>query len=113
MASRFGWLAIALALTACTTPVPNVALSPQSSAAPPAEPSVMPVAQPPVYEPTRIAVEDAYKRVKAENLLILDVRGEASYAAEHIEGAINIPWANLKETYSQLPKDRFILLYCT
>jgi 3-mercaptopyruvate sulfurtransferase SseA len=102
----FGVGAIAFALAACA----NGATSVPPSGAP------VPGASAPVgaYEAPRVTPEQANARIQAgENLVILDVRSASAYQAGHIPGAINIPWANLKDDYSQLPKDRFILLYCT
>ena len=48
-----------------------------------------------------------------EGVVIVDVRPPESYEVEHIAGAVNVPWAKLKDGYAQLPKDRFIALYCT
>lgn len=98
--------AIALALVACTNGASTV---PQAGA--PVPGASAPVA---VYDAPRVTPEQAQARILAgEQLVILDVRSESAYKAGHIAGAINIPWANLKDDYSQLPKDRFILLYCT
>jgi 3-mercaptopyruvate sulfurtransferase SseA len=97
--------AIALALAACT----NGTTSVQAGA--PGPGASAPVA---AYDAPRVTPEQAYARIQAgEDLVILDVRSASAYKAGHIKGAINIPWANLKDDYSQLPKDRFILLYCT
>lgn len=98
--------AIALALAACASGATSV---PQAGAP-------VPGASAPVgaYDAPRVTPEQAYARIQAgEDLVILDVRPASAYQAGHIKGAINIPWANLKDDYSQLPKDRFILLYCT
>jgi 3-mercaptopyruvate sulfurtransferase SseA len=98
--------ATALALAACTSGAVTV---------PPSDAPV-PGASAPVgaYDAPRVTPEQAYARIQAgEDLVILDVRSASAYQAGHIQGAINIPWANLKDDYSQLPKDRFILLYCT
>jgi 3-mercaptopyruvate sulfurtransferase SseA len=98
--------AIALALGACTNGSTTV---PQAGA--PVPGASAPVA---AYDAPRVTPEQAQARILAgEQLVILDVRSEAAYKSGHIAGAINIPWANLKDDYSQLPKDRFILLYCT
>ena len=103
--SRFGWVAIALALTACTG-------SPTAGTGQPT-----PVASTPgtgAYEAPRIGVDEAYARMqKGEAITFVDVRSLASYNIGHIEGAVSMPWANLHEKYSLLPKDRLLLLYCT
>lgn len=45
--------------------------------------------------------------------VILDVRAKEAFAREHIEGALSMPWGEIEKGHTQLPKDRFILLYCT
>jgi NADPH-dependent 2,4-dienoyl-CoA reductase/sulfur reductase-like enzyme/rhodanese-related sulfurtransferase len=43
---------------------------------------------------------------------ILDVRTTAEFAAEHFEGAVNIPLNELRERVDELPRDGEILVYC-
>lgn len=116
MTLKWGWLAIALALAGCVgTPV----ASNVSGAAPTPAPSTAAATPAPDNTPTnwippRIAVDEAYQRVQSDkDIVIVDVRGEASYQQEHITGAVNVPWVNLKEKYGLLPKDKLLLLYCT
>ncbi len=46
-------------------------------------------------------------------IVLVSIRQPADYAAGHIEGAINIPWAQgMQTSFEQLPKDQQILLYC-
>lgn len=73
------------------------------------------------YEPTVITPEEAQAYIKrGEEVVIADVRSETSYKREHIEGAIHFPYAEVManakikgETTITLPKDRWVLLYCT
>jgi 3-mercaptopyruvate sulfurtransferase SseA len=103
--SRFGWVAIALALTACAGSPPVGAGQPAPGASAPSTGA---------YEAPRIGVDEAYARMqKGEDITFVDVRSQGAYNTEHIRGAVSMPWANLHEKYSQLPKDRLILLYCT
>ncbi|MEB3198370.1 MAG: rhodanese-like domain-containing protein [Candidatus Sericytochromatia bacterium] len=82
--------------------------------APVSSASVQPGTGPAVTAPGRVTPEQAKARLNAgENILVVDVRNAASYAAEHIEGAVNATWADIKEGKAQLPKDRTLLLYCT
>ena len=48
-----------------------------------------------------------------EGTLILDVRGEDEYARGHVEGALNIPYADLPGRFSELPRDRPIATLCS
>lgn len=105
MFSRIGGVALALTLTACG----NLPFSPVGAqgAAPAAS-------TPAAVEAPRVTSKEAYARLQqGEAMVIVDVRSESAYAAGHIEGAINIPWGSLKDRYSELPKDKTILLYCT
>jgi NADPH-dependent 2,4-dienoyl-CoA reductase/sulfur reductase-like enzyme/rhodanese-related sulfurtransferase len=44
--------------------------------------------------------------------LVVDVRGPDEYNSDHIDGAINIPMAELRERYQELPRDREIWVNC-
>ncbi|MBF6387775.1 metalloregulator ArsR/SmtB family transcription factor [Nocardia farcinica] len=45
-------------------------------------------------------------------VVVLDVRPEAEYAAGHIPGAINIPIDQLSDRIAELPADTEIVVYC-
>jgi rhodanese-related sulfurtransferase len=44
--------------------------------------------------------------------LVIDVRGADEYAVGHVQGAINIPLADLAAHLDQLPADRPVVTYC-
>ena len=47
------------------------------------------------------------------DLVVLSIRQADAYAAGHIAGAVNIPWAaGMQEQFSTLSKDQKILTYC-
>jgi rhodanese-related sulfurtransferase len=47
------------------------------------------------------------------DLVVLSIRQADAYAAGHIAGAVNIPWAaGMQEQFSTLPTDQKILTYC-
>ena len=48
-----------------------------------------------------------------QDFFIIDARNAAQYDKEHIPGAVNIEWRQVLARRSELPKDRFILIYCT
>ncbi len=66
--------------------------------------------------------DDLYKIPEAElkalidqddpDIFILDIRGAADYAAGHIKGAVNIPFAEIGRNLNKLPADRMIIVYC-
>lgn len=65
------------------------------------------------YQAKVLSAKELKAHQDKHDLVIVDVRPVESFQREHIEGAINMPWAKLPLGYSQLPKDRFIALYCT
>jgi len=54
------------------------------------------------------------KKPLPKNLTLVDLRTEDRYKAQHIEGAINIPFDmdSEKMDLSKLPKDGLIVFYC-
>lgn len=52
-------------------------------------------------------------RAKVEKgAVLLDVRTEQEFQAGHLDGAINIPVQVLEQRWSELPKDKEIVVYC-
>ena len=47
-----------------------------------------------------------------EGLTVLDVRPQNVYEQEHIDGAINIPAAQIRTRLNELPKDKPIMVHC-
>ena len=45
-------------------------------------------------------------------MFVLDVRPPEMYQAEHIDGAVNIPGAQVRKRLSELPKDKTIMVHC-
>ncbi len=43
---------------------------------------------------------------------VLDVRNRAEYEEGHVEGALNIPLDELRDSLDQIPKDRPVHIYC-
>ena len=43
---------------------------------------------------------------------VVDVREKASYDAEHVKGAVNIPYTDAQTRVSEFPKTGSIILYC-
>lgn len=52
------------------------------------------------------------ERVRAGEVVILDVRPAEEYRAGHIPGAVSVPLQELQERLGALPKDREIVAYC-
>lgn len=51
-------------------------------------------------------------RLRERNVVVLDVRPEAEYAAGHIPGAISIPVRDLKSRLGEIPEGAEVVAYC-
>lgn len=51
-------------------------------------------------------------RLKRREVVVLDVRPEAEFAAGHIAGARSVPIASLRRQLRALPKDAEVVAYC-
>jgi rhodanese-related sulfurtransferase len=57
--------------------------------------------------------EELTRRLQdGDNLVVLDVRPAAEYAAGHLPGAVSIPVAELRRRLAELPADREVVAYC-
>ena len=61
----------------------------------------------------RISVQDAKKDVDAGTAVIVDARGDAAYKVEHIAGSLNLPLGTPEQQFSELPKAKKIIVYCS
>ena len=59
-----------------------------------------------------MARDELFRRLRDEEVLVLDVRPAAEYAAGHIPGAINVPHDQLAARLSELPAGADIVAYC-
>ncbi|MHB1475000.1 MAG: rhodanese-like domain-containing protein [Dermatophilaceae bacterium] len=59
-----------------------------------------------------ISREELGRRLQARDIVVLDVRPAAEYAAGHIDGAISVPLENLDEQVRQLPSTAHVAAYC-
>ena len=63
---------------------------------------------------TQISAEDLHDMVTgSKKFVLLDVRAFQEYEDNHIEGAINIPVADLRERHTELNKEDDIILICS
>lgn len=58
-----------------------------------------------------ISPEESWNKVD-EGAILVDVRTPSEYKSGHIEGAINIPLSELKESIGTLNADAEVVLYC-
>ena len=61
-----------------------------------------------------VPIEEAYRRIKSGNVLLIDVRTEMEYKTLKIKGSVNVPLDRLHEELPNLVtnKDEYIMLYC-
>ena len=61
----------------------------------------------------RITLEDAKKDYDNGTAVVIDSRAEVAYKQEHIAGALNIPIGSPETRYSEIPKGKKIIIYCS
>jgi rhodanese-related sulfurtransferase len=76
----------------------------------PGDPGVIPAAGGSQLEP--VAQDELFRRLREGQVLVLDVRLEAEYAAGHIPGAVNVPHDQLAARLAELPDGADIIAYC-
>ncbi len=59
-----------------------------------------------------IEFDELDRLAQTENVILVDVRPESEYAAGHVDGAVNIPTADLADRMADLPLDTRIVAYC-
>ncbi len=59
-----------------------------------------------------VAQDELFLRMREGQVLVLDVRPEAEYAAAHIPGAVNMPHDQLAARLAELPSGTDIVAYC-
>lgn len=67
-------------------------------------------------EVPRITPDQLKRRMDAgEQFTLIDVRNPRAWAEsdEKMEGAVRVPADDLKSHFSEIPKDRAIVTYCT
>lgn len=56
--------------------------------------------------------DELVKRLRAGDVVVLDVRPAPEYAAGHIRGALSVPVTELARRLKELPKNRRVVAYC-
>jgi rhodanese-related sulfurtransferase/DNA-binding HxlR family transcriptional regulator len=59
-----------------------------------------------------IGREELIARLGRGDVVLVDVRSEAEFAAGHIDGARSIPLDELEQRLAELPADRVVVAYC-
>jgi rhodanese-related sulfurtransferase len=60
----------------------------------------------------QVNLDDLLRRAADDEVVVLDVRPTAEYAAGHLPGAVHIPLEELADRIDELPGDREIIAYC-
>lgn len=60
----------------------------------------------------RISATELAQRASLSPIMVIDVRKESEYAAEHVEGAYSRPLAYINDWIQDLPRDRHFYLHC-
>ena len=67
----------------------------------------------PAAEARRITVAELKQKLDAGEAVVYDTRPKTAYDQEHIKGALSMPAGEVAERTGELPKDKFIVFYCT
>jgi rhodanese-related sulfurtransferase/DNA-binding transcriptional ArsR family regulator len=59
-----------------------------------------------------ISHQELLERLRAGDVIVLDVRPPAEFAAGHLPGAVNVPPDELDQRLRALPDDRAVVAYC-
>ena len=59
-----------------------------------------------------VSADEARRRARKGEVLLLDVRPVPEFQAGHIKGAVNLPIEELEQRLPDLPQDREIIAYC-
>ena len=59
-----------------------------------------------------ISRDELLTRARTGDVVVLDVRPDAEYAAGHLPGALNIPLQELADRLDELPADGDVVAYC-
>lgn len=62
---------------------------------------------------SRVSLSDAKLAYDKNTAIFIDVRDSGSYESGHIVNALNIPLAELEDRLAEIPRDRWIITYCT
>jgi len=66
-----------------------------------------------VSDVPRISLEQLKEKLDAgADIVIVDVRSKGDFDEGHITGAVSIPWEEIEDRYTELPRDKEIITYC-
>jgi len=109
----FAISALILFISACSTPSsPSPASTPVLDVIPTLTPVKIPLTE---AEVPRVALEDAKTAFDNNTAILVDVRGRDAFKASHIPNAFSIQLGEFETRLDKikLPKDQWIITYCT
>lgn len=56
--------------------------------------------------------DEAKKKMKNQNITLIDLRPKDEFLHQHLENAINIPIDQLEKNLHRIPKDKEVIFYC-
>ncbi len=59
-----------------------------------------------------LSMKEIYELVQHKGAILLDVRTPDEYKKGFVRNSINIPVDDLEQRYTELPKDKPIIIYC-
>ena len=110
-------VALALCVGALVACNPQDGSAPAANSAPQSAANLKPATKPAApQQPTdgvrRITINELKEAMNRDDLLIVDVRNDASFKAGRIKGAILVPVSEVDKNLDKLPKNKFIVTYC-
>jgi rhodanese-related sulfurtransferase len=64
------------------------------------------------HEFEKISADELRRRMRKNEVALLDVRPQVEYQSGHLPGAISIPLDELERRLNELPRDKTIVAYC-
>jgi rhodanese-related sulfurtransferase len=61
----------------------------------------------------RVPIAEAQEAMKSGKVVFVDVRSLPEYQTAHVHGALSIPWGEIAQRAKELPRESFIITYCT
>ena len=61
----------------------------------------------------RVTVAELQSMLEGGRTVVYDTRAKTAYDAEHIQGALSMPFDEVSKRAGELPKDKTLVFYCT
>jgi 3-mercaptopyruvate sulfurtransferase SseA len=61
----------------------------------------------------RVTVEELQSMLAKGDTVVYDTRSKMAYDAEHIKGALSMPYDEVSKRAGEFPKDKTLVFYCT